>query len=216
MRSLMVFGFAAIASLALFAYGCGGSDDSYPNNPAVSDAGTNLDGHLGGDNNNNGATCATACDCQPGLACQNGHCVSGASNTYCCEASTCPSGQTCQSMNGSFSQCTTPTTGANGSNGGNTGSSGGAIGGLTGGLGGNIGGLGGFGDGGIIGGLTGGSGGLIGGLGGTDDGGAGGIIGGLSGGSSGGNPICSFINCTQDSDCTGLGCTMCGGSGTCQ
>ena len=205
MRSLMVLGLVML--------GCGGNDDAYPNNPAVTDAGTNLDGHLGGTTTGGGGTCSTACDCQPGLACQSGHCVTGASDTYCCEASTCPSGKTCQSMNGSFSQCTTPTTGSSGGTTSGTGASGGAIGGL----GGNIGGLGGFGgDGGIIGGLGGGSGGLIGGLGGGGDGGIIGGLSGSSGGSSGGNPLCGFISCTQDSDCTGLGCTMCGGSGTCQ
>jgi hypothetical protein len=191
MRSLLALVFVA---------GCGTNNaPTY----VLADAG-GLDGHI--DNNPTG-TCQTACDCQPGLACTNGHC-GGGSTTYCCEATTCPAGAACQSSSGSVATCQG---GANGSNGGSNGASNGASGGI-------IGGLGGSGDGGLIGGLIGG----LSGFGGNDDAG---IIGGLSGstGGIGGNDdggsggICGVIPCSDDNICMLAGCAMCDlTSGTCQ
>ncbi len=203
MRSVIGFGLLS----ALFAIGCGGGGNLTGN---TTDAGTNLDGHLGGGTTGNvGDTCATACDCQPGNACTNGQCGSGASSTYCCDSTTCPSGATCQATNGSFSTCATASTGVNGSNGGTSGSTG-----TIGGLGGGFPGLGDGGLGGLIGGLSGSSGGIIGGLGGSGDGG---IIGGLTGGgTTGTSGYCSYIPCSSDGTCTQLGCTMCAASGMCQ
>ena len=181
MRSLLALVFVA---------GCGTNNaPTY----VVGDGGPGLDGHI--DPNPTG-TCQTACDCQPGIGCVNGHCAGGSSSTYCCEATTCPSGASCQSSSGSFATCQG---GVNGSNGGSNGASNGASGGI-------IGGLGGGGDCGLIGGLIGG----LSGFGGNDDAG---IIGGLTG--SGG--ICGAIPCSDDNICMLAGCAMCDAtSGTCQ
>ena len=66
------------------------------------DGGANLDGHIDNNPGGNGSTCITACDCQPGIGCQNGRCAAGGANTYCCEASTCPAGSSCQSSSGNL------------------------------------------------------------------------------------------------------------------
>ncbi len=53
-----------------------------------------------------GATCTTACDCQPGLACVMGACTASMIGMlYCCESATCPTGSYCQSMAGKFQMC---------------------------------------------------------------------------------------------------------------
>jgi hypothetical protein len=95
-----------------------------------------------------GATCKTACDCEPGLACRMGTC--GASNIgkiYCCESMDCPAGNFCQSENGGFGQCGAGGnggTGGGGFGGGPGGGGGGGFGGGPGGGGGADGGLGNF------------------------------------------------------------------------
>ena len=177
----------------VFVLGCGTNNaPTY----VVGDGGPGLDGHI--DPNPTG-TCQTACDCQPGIGCQNGRCMAGTSSTYCCEASTCPGGNACQSSSGSFGTCAGA--GVNGSNGGSNGASGG----LTGGLGGGIPGIdfdAGF--GGLIGGLSG--------SGGTDDGGIiGGLTGGLGGSDDGGSGggFCDIIPCSDDGICMLAGCAMC-------
>src|SRR5215471_17052282 len=66
-----------------------------------------------------GATCKTACDCDPGLACRMGTC--GASNIgkiYCCDSGDCPAGNFCQSSMGGFAQCGSSGGGGGGGNGG--------------------------------------------------------------------------------------------------
>ena len=86
-----------------------------------------------------GATCKTACDCQPGLACRQGMCgMSNIGPVYCCDSSDCPAGNFCQSSTGGFAQCGSP--GGGGTGGGFGGGGGG------GGFGGGPGGGGGFGD----------------------------------------------------------------------
>jgi hypothetical protein len=58
-----------------------------------------------------GATCMTACDCQPGLACdpRNNTCAMPPMQigpVYCCDdTANCPSGGTCQSSSGQYGQC---------------------------------------------------------------------------------------------------------------
>jgi hypothetical protein len=90
----------------------------------------------------NGATCKTACDCEPGLACRMGTCgMSQIGMIYCCDSMDCPAGNFCQNSMGGFAQC--------GSSGGNGGGPGGGGGGFGGGPGGGTGGGGdGFGGGG--------------------------------------------------------------------
>jgi hypothetical protein len=53
-----------------------------------------------------GAPCTTACDCLAGLACnQMNQCAAIAQGmVYCCER-TCPAGDFCQSMDGTFMMC---------------------------------------------------------------------------------------------------------------
>ena len=50
-------------------------------------------------------TCATACDCDPGLSCIDNACVLGNSPLFCCEGSTCPSGQACENRRGLRAMC---------------------------------------------------------------------------------------------------------------
>jgi hypothetical protein len=53
-----------------------------------------------------GAACKTACDCMLGLACFQNMCVkSPMGMLYCCDSSSCPSGQFCQGSDGSFAMC---------------------------------------------------------------------------------------------------------------
>ncbi|HZS42058.1 MAG TPA: hypothetical protein VFF06_34755 [Polyangia bacterium] len=70
--------------------GCGSPNGSKP----ISDGGANLDGHLDTSPGTAGSTCATACDCQPGLSCTSGVCANGGAAAYCCESSSCPAGAT--------------------------------------------------------------------------------------------------------------------------
>jgi hypothetical protein len=62
-------------------------------------------GNAGGDLGSEGATCNTACDCQPGLGCFNNQCTTGTAAVYCCSSSTCPSGAGCQDSTGMFQLC---------------------------------------------------------------------------------------------------------------
>jgi hypothetical protein len=114
-----------------------------------------------------GGSCQTACDCQPGLACQNGSCgQTQFGMIYCCESDTCPQGNFCQSSQGGFGQCMP---GGNGGNGG-TGPGGPPF----------------FGDMATF----------------PVDGGI--------------QSFCRQIMCSQDSDCTAVGCNVCGRRGTCR
>lgn len=49
--------------------------------------------------------CRTACDCSPGLTCEDGRCIAGAAPLFCCESSRCPRGQQCQHADGSADEC---------------------------------------------------------------------------------------------------------------
>jgi hypothetical protein len=194
MARLLAFAFAATAVV-----GCNNNGAPAPG------AGTQLPadgGFLEPSPGQQGSSCATACDCNPGLSCANGRCGSGGPANYCCESSTCPSGSACQSMSGQTKVCgggTTPGGGNNNPGGG--GNPGGLPGGLPGG------GIPGFDlDGGL--GLPGG-----GGIPGFDlDGGL-----GLPGGGGGG--LCALVPCQSDADCTGgfIPCASCNTTtGTCQ
>jgi hypothetical protein len=78
----------------------GGGDGGHLVDLAVS---PDLAKPLGGE----GAMCASACDCQAGLACFQKLCtVSMLGSVYCCESMNCPSGMFCQSgTDGSFKRC---------------------------------------------------------------------------------------------------------------
>ena len=182
--------------VALAAAGCSSGDNAPSGSgvggggSAVSDGGVNFDGHMDTTPGQAGSTCATACDCQPGLSCANGKCGSGGAAYYCCTSTSCPQGSGCQLDTGAISMC------GGGSSGGGAGSGGG-------GGGGGGGGLPGFGDLGLPGGGGGGGGGLP---------GFGDL--GLPGGGGGAGAFCALISCTQDSDCSGgfggaLGCATC-------
>lgn len=49
--------------------------------------------------------CASPCDCDQGLLCQNGTCVVGTKPVYCCSKPGCPTGQPCVNPNGSSATC---------------------------------------------------------------------------------------------------------------
>ncbi len=49
--------------------------------------------------------CRTACDCDSGQGCFDGQCIDTDVPIYCCESDVCPTGQRCQSRNGTFGQC---------------------------------------------------------------------------------------------------------------
>jgi len=159
--------------------GSGGSGGGHAGGPDMAKP-------LGGD----GASCTSACDCEPGLACRMGTCgTSPIGMIYCCDSSDCPTGNICQSSSGGFSEC-----GANG--GGGTGGNGGGPGGGTGG-----------GPGGGGGGFPGGGGG---------GGGSGGSPGGLPDGGLG--MLCTQVPCASSNGvalCKQLGCGACTAAGTC-
>lgn len=187
MRKALTVLVPAIA-LALAALGCGGPNPS--SSPSPHDGGASLDGHLEQNPGQMGSSCATACDCQPGLSCVSGSCGAGGAAYYCCESSSCPAGSMCQSASGSLSTC--GGSGSGGSGSGGSGSGGSGSGGS--GSGGGVPGLPGLGDGGI--------------------GGGGGLPGLGDGGLGGGGGACGLVSCQSDSDCTSglvalLGCTAC-------
>jgi len=49
--------------------------------------------------------CRTACDCSPGLMCDEGRCVAGFAPVFCCESDRCPIGQQCQHADGRTDRC---------------------------------------------------------------------------------------------------------------
>ena len=49
--------------------------------------------------------CTTACDCQAGLACFNGHCLAGIMPVYCCDMGLCPLGAMCDHVDGIRDTC---------------------------------------------------------------------------------------------------------------
>jgi hypothetical protein len=49
--------------------------------------------------------CQTACDCSPGLMCDDGRCVAGFAPVFCCESDRCPLGQQCQHRDGRLDRC---------------------------------------------------------------------------------------------------------------
>jgi hypothetical protein len=57
------------------------------------------------DGGTSGAACTSACDCLPGLACFGGLCRQGAASVYCCNSTTCPTGDFCQSSTGMYGRC---------------------------------------------------------------------------------------------------------------
>ena len=74
--------------------GGGGGTGGGAGGGAGGGGGANLDGG-----------CASACDCDPGLACFNRQCVAGFAPVYCCTSNTCPSGSSCQFPTRNFSRC---------------------------------------------------------------------------------------------------------------
>jgi hypothetical protein len=52
-----------------------------------------------------GASCNSACDCQPGLGCLNKACTQGTVDIYCCSSAPCPAGAGCQSADQSYAVC---------------------------------------------------------------------------------------------------------------
>ena len=50
-------------------------------------------------------SCVSACDCERGARCENNLCVEGATAIYCCDQTSCPQGEMCQSPDGAFSTC---------------------------------------------------------------------------------------------------------------
>ncbi len=69
-------------------------------------AGTNpVDGFVITDGGVAGTTCTSACDCMPGLGCFAGKCAAATNPIYCCGSTSCPSGDICQSMNGTYGRC---------------------------------------------------------------------------------------------------------------
>lgn len=59
------------------------------------------------DGGSNGATCTTACDCLPGLACAGGICRQGTVPVYCCNSTSCVNGDVCQNPSGTYGRCGT-------------------------------------------------------------------------------------------------------------
>jgi hypothetical protein len=49
--------------------------------------------------------CRTACDCPPGLLCDDGRCLAGFAPVFCCESDRCPVGQQCQHSDGRPDRC---------------------------------------------------------------------------------------------------------------
>jgi hypothetical protein len=49
--------------------------------------------------------CQTACDCSPGLMCDDGRCAAGIAPVFCCESDRCPIGQQCQHRDGNLDRC---------------------------------------------------------------------------------------------------------------
>lgn len=49
--------------------------------------------------------CRTACDCSPGLMCDDGRCIAGFAPVFCCESDRCPVGQQCQHRDGRLDRC---------------------------------------------------------------------------------------------------------------
>jgi hypothetical protein len=50
-------------------------------------------------------SCATACDCPAGQACQMGTCTTLAAPVFCCTSSSCSGTSICEFTNGMVSQC---------------------------------------------------------------------------------------------------------------
>jgi hypothetical protein len=55
-----------------------------------------------------GAPCATACDCQSGLACTAGACATANPPLYCCSDPNCPFSSHCQNPDGTMGFCLFP------------------------------------------------------------------------------------------------------------
>lgn len=66
------------------------------------------DGPLGMDGPGVGASCTTACDCSPGLACVAGTCQASKPAMYCCGTPACTGDELCQHPDGQVSQCSLP------------------------------------------------------------------------------------------------------------
>ena len=49
--------------------------------------------------------CRTACDCPPGLQCDDARCEAGTAPVFCCESDRCPVGQQCQHAEGGTDRC---------------------------------------------------------------------------------------------------------------
>jgi hypothetical protein len=81
----------------------GGADDGGVVDETPDLAGIPSAGDLGAA----GASCTTACDCAPGLACYNMKCVAGIQAVYCCDqtSASCPQGALCQRSTGSYGTC---------------------------------------------------------------------------------------------------------------
>jgi hypothetical protein len=87
--------------IAIAIAGCSSDGEA----PARNDGSTNLDGHIDTNPGQPGSTCATACDCMPGLSCANGACGQGGAAYYCCDNASCPTGSACQHTSGAMDVC---------------------------------------------------------------------------------------------------------------
>ena len=58
-----------------------------------------------------GAACSTACDCTPGLACENMACASAQVPVFCCGAASCTGTSVCEFPDGKVGQCDRPDAG---------------------------------------------------------------------------------------------------------
>lgn len=121
--------FVLLACATLCFYGCG-NDNGASGADLATNGGDDLSGAIGDDlagsgggdmsggdggllvitdGGTMGTSCTTACDCMPGLGCFGGKCTQGAVAVYCCNSTTCPSGDACQSSTGSYGRCGTTT-----------------------------------------------------------------------------------------------------------
>jgi hypothetical protein len=108
----------AMGVFAIFLFTVGCDDDS--SSSVTQDLSASSGGDLAGvgprdlagtvttDAGGTGGTCASACDCMPGLGCFMGKCTMTTQPIYCCGSATCPSGSVCQSPNGMFGVCGSP------------------------------------------------------------------------------------------------------------
>ncbi len=93
-----------VAALVVLMMGC--TDGDAPPQ-LVQDIGANtlVDGGGADDLVGVGASCLTACDCTPGLACQKMQCESATVPVFCCGTASCSDDNLCQFSDGDVAQC---------------------------------------------------------------------------------------------------------------